>query len=196
MSLQKLLNFTDFLHKFRVIERSLLVRNSERSENDVEHSYSLAMLAWYLNETYKINLDQDKLFKYALAHDLVEVYAGDTYFYHNNEQVLKDKIERELEAAHKIKEEFPDFLELHEIIEQYESRTDAESKFIYALDKMEPVLNIYLDKGRTWRKNKVTLEMLEKAKTPKIATDSTIEKIFKELVQKLKEEQSELFDMI
>jgi putative hydrolase of HD superfamily len=193
MSLQKLLNFTDFLHKFRAIERSLLVRNSERNENDVEHSYSLAMLAWYLNETYKINLDSDKLFKYALAHDLVEVYAGDTYFYHNNEQVLKDKIERELEASYKIKEEFSDFLELHEIIEQYESRADAESKFIYALDKMEPVLNIYLDKGRTWRKNKVTLEMLETSKTPKIAIDPTVEKIFKELVQKLKEEEKSLF---
>jgi len=193
MSLEKLLKFTDFLHKFRAIERSLLVRDSERSENDVEHSYSLAMLAWYLNETYQINLEQDKLFKYALAHDLVEVYAGDTYFYHNNEQVLKDKIERELEAAHKIKEEFPDFSELHEIIKQYESRADVESKFIYALDKMEPVLNIYLDKGRTWRKNNVTLEMLEIAKTPKVAIDPTIKKIFKDLVQKLKEEEKSLF---
>lgn len=182
------------MHKFRSIERSLLVRNSERSENDVEHSYSLAMLAWYLNETYQINLDSDKLFKYALAHDLVEVYAGDTYFYHNNDQVLKDKLQKELEAAHKIKEEFPDFLELHKIIEQYESRADAESKFIYALDKMEPVLNIYLDKGRTWRKNNVTLEMLETAKTSKVSIDPTINKIFKELVQKLKEEESELFD--
>ena len=42
MSLDKLLIFTDLLHKFRTIERRVLVRNSERRENDIEHSYLIS----------------------------------------------------------------------------------------------------------------------------------------------------------
>lgn len=193
MTLENLLHFTDLLHKFRAVERRLLVRDSERSENDSEHSYSLAMLAWYIKTTHKLNLNTERLFEYALAHDLVEVYAGDTFFYHTNEAVSQDKIKRELAAAETLRTEFSEFPELHEIIEKYEQKSDAESRFIYALDKMEPVLNIYLDKGRTWRKNKVTLEMLESSKIPKIAIDPTISGIFTDLVNRLRAEEKILF---
>ncbi|HEY1037632.1 MAG TPA: HD domain-containing protein [Candidatus Paceibacterota bacterium] len=193
-SLDQLLKFTNLLHQYRTIERSLLVHKSDQNENDVEHSFTLAMLAWHIHSTYKLDLDLSKLFSYALAHDLVEIYAGDTFFYQTDADVLNSKHNKEQEAARRLRSEFPEFPELHDAIDRYEAREDDESKFIYALDKIEPVLSIYLDGGRTWKKNNVTLEMLTSMKMPKVAVDKTIEAIFKELVSRIETDKDNLFN--
>jgi len=192
-NLDQLLKFTELLHTFRTIERHILQHTKDNRENDVEHSYTLAMLSWHIISTYKLDLNLDKVFQYALAHDLVEVYAGDTYFYEKDSSVTDTKEKRELDAAAQIQKEFPEFEELHQAIKNYEKREDAESKFVYALDKVEPVLTIYLDKGRTWHKDEVTLEMITSMKSPKVAVDKTIESIFNELVEKLQAEHETLF---
>jgi putative hydrolases of HD superfamily len=189
-----LLQFVDLLHQFQKIERSIWVKNSERKENDSEHSFSLAMLAWYINSTHELGMDTEKLLKYSLAHDLVEVYAGDTFFYHKDQSVIANKHHKEQEALKVLRDTYPEFPELHSIIEQYEMREDAESKFVYALDKIEPVLNIYQDGGRTWKRNNITLEMLREMKSPKVAVDKNVEKIFNQLLDKLKAEEKELFN--
>ncbi len=96
--MEDLFNFTQFLLKFREIKRIVYVDESKQ-ENDIEHSYMLAMLAWYIVSTKKLNLDVDKVIKYALAHDLVETYAGDTYFYHNSKDAASEKQLKEKEAS-------------------------------------------------------------------------------------------------
>lgn len=192
--LDKILKFIDLLQQFRLVERIVLRNGLDRDENDVEHSYSLAMLAWFINDLYDLKLDMEKTFKYALVHDLLEVYAGDTFFYHRTQEIIDDKAKREAEGIIKLKEKYTEFPELHEIISTYEKKEDRESKFVYALDKIEPILNIYLDGGRTWRKHEITIEMLENGKKPKVALDPTIEKVFADLILKLKEEESSLFE--
>jgi len=191
-SLESILKFAELLHEFRKVERRVFSNGMERFENDVEHSFNLAMIAWYINETLDLKLDTEKLLKYSLAHDLVEVYAGDTWFF-TNEEEKKDKHAREESAAKKIKEEFGDFEELHNIIEEYEKRDNKESNFIYALDKVEPLFSIYLDKGRTWNHNKITLEQIKELKPPKVKDDPVVKKILEELLEKFKEEKKELF---
>lgn len=193
-SLDQLLAFVDLLQQYRTIERKVLIKGSTRRENDVEHSYSLAMLAWYLNETHQCGLDTGKLLGYALAHDLVEVYAGDTPFYHGDAERVASKHEKEAAAALRLQEEFPECTTLHAAIDAYEKREDPESRFIYALDKIEPVLSIYRDGGRTWRDDHVTLEMLTSMKRPKVALDATVEKVFEELVALLEKDQDALFN--
>lgn len=195
-NLDAILSFTKLLQQFRKIERRVLVNNSARKENDIEHSYSLAMIAWYINATYELNLDIKKVLQYALIHDLVEVYAGDVWFYENDQQILNNKKENEEIAAEKIASEYSEFSDLHKIIKDYEERKDFESRFIYALDKVEPILNIYLDQGRTWKAENITLKQLEILKAPKVAIDPTIDQIFKDLIQKLKNEESDLFDIV
>lgn len=185
-SLDSILKFAELLHEFRKVERMVLSNGTDRKENDVEHSFNLAMLAWYVNQTLDLKLDESKLFKYSLAHDLVEVYAGDTYFY-LEEEAKKDKHEREEKAAKRIKEEFPEFKELHEIITEYEKKENKEAKFIYSLDKVEPLLSIYLDEGVTWRRHKITYEMITTGKAPKVAVDPVVNEIFEELVKRFKE---------
>jgi putative hydrolase of HD superfamily len=192
-SFESLLNFVSLLHQYRTIERRVLIKGSDRSENDVEHSFNLAMLAWYIQSTYALDLDLEKLLMYSLAHDFVEVHAGDTYFYQNDKDVNDKKHEKEAKAAQTLRKDFPEFPEFHNAIEQYEKREDKESKFIYALDKIEPVLSIYSDDGRSWKKNKVTLEMLRSMKAAKVSADKTVESIFRELIERLALEEDKLF---
>lgn len=193
-SIDNILRFVEFVQRFRAIERRVLVKGQKRRENDAEHSFSLAVLAWYINSTYRLGLNTEKLLLYSLAHDLVEVYAGDTFFYQTDKKDILDKQIREEEAMANIKQEFPEFSDLHDILEKYEAKEDEESVFIYALDKIEPVLNIYLDGGRTWRADKVSLSMLKEHKIPKVKTNKSVEEIFDDLLMKLDIDKNKLFE--
>lgn len=193
--IEDLFRFNKLLNDFRGVERQIHIQGDERKENDAEHSYGLAMFAWYIVSSKKLSLDLDKVIRYALAHDLVEVYAGDVFFFKSfqDEKVRKIKKEKEAEACVRITKEFPEFKELHNTMIAYERREDVESRFVYALDKILPILNIYQAGGRTWREHKVTLEMLLNGKREKVALDPEIKKYFDELVQILKQHEKELF---
>lgn len=139
------------------------------------------MISWYVNRANEFGLNDEKLIKYALAHDLVETYAGDTYFHTTNTELKESKAQRERNALHKIKNEFKGFAELSTYIAQYEERADPESRFIYALDKILPVINIYLDEGRSWQRDKVTYEMV-RTKDEKVAISAEAQSIWQELI--------------
>jgi len=191
--LEKLLQFTKLLDEFRAVERVLRVTGQDRFENDTEHSYNLAMMAWYIVSSTKINLDQDKVIRYALVHDFLEVYAGDTYIYSSDAAHLASKHEREAAAIVKLRETLSEFSDLHVAIEAYEARQDVESRFVYALDKIEPVLHMYLDGGRTWKEAKIGFDRVYKSKKDKVALSPEIKTYFDELMTLLKSEEQELF---
>lgn len=114
--LEKLLGFAKMLNVLQAVERVIRVKDQDRWENDMEHSYHLAMLAWYIIDSQKLSLDREKVFCYALAHDLVEVYAGDTYLYSEDKELLASKPERERLAAERLMVEFPEVPEIHRAI--------------------------------------------------------------------------------
>ena len=157
----------------------------------VEHSWQLAMLAWYVIDTEKLPLDKGKVLQYALAHDLVETYAGDTYFYDPEAEATKHQ--REKEAQERIAKEHPEFASLHATISAYEAREDEESKFVYALDKTIDPLNIYLEDGLLWREKGVTLEMLLEKKLAKVKCSATPQKLFDTLFERIRAQQKRLF---
>lgn len=192
-SLDRLLSFAKIINELQTVERVIRIKGGGRWENDVEHSYSLAMLAWYILDTERLPLDRDRVFRYALAHDLVEVYAGDTYLYSEDKAFLDSKPERERLAAERLQEEFPEIPEMHAAISGYVTKEDAESRFVYALDKIEPILKIYLAGGETWQEKGVTLSMLYESKRDKVALSPEIQPYFDELMQLLRKEEKELF---
>lgn len=195
MPLKKILQFSALLNTFRQVERIIYVNGEGRMENDVEHSYHLAMLAWYLANTAHPDLDETLVLKYALVHDLVEAYAGDTYIYSDDEAHVKSKRDREHAAQEKLKETFSEFPELHHLIAAYEKRGDSESRFVYALDKIQPIINIYLDGGRTWKKKNITIEMLFSYKKDQVAVSPEIQKYFEEIMEILKIHENKLFNV-
>lgn len=186
-----ILRFIEFTHKFQQVRRIIFVNHEDRNENDTEHSFQLALLGWYIVSSQKLSYNVDLIIKYSLVHDLVEIYAGDTYFESN--QDLKDsKEERERKALMQIEADFPEFSEMTKLIHQYEAKADEESKFVYALDKMIPVLNIYLDNGRSWKRDQVTFEMIRN-KDKKIVINDDVMKIWIDFMKLVESQKEVLF---
>jgi len=158
MEFDKLLKFFEFLHKSTTVERTVKLQSRDAMENNAEHSFQLALVCWYLIDYFKLKLNKELIFKYCLAHDLVEVYAGDTDPFKHSEDFIASKEEREEQALEKIGKQFPEFSSLTNIIGQYENKNDDESKFVYIIDKIAPSINTYLAKDSYYKDNNVTLE--------------------------------------
>lgn len=189
---QDLLKIVSFSHKLQQVKRRLFVNGENRNENDTEHSFQLALLAWYIVSSKALDYNIDLVIKYSLVHDLVEIYAGDTYF-EADKSIQDTKQEREQKAIKQIEMEFPEFPELVSLIINYEEQNDKETKFVCALDKVVPVLNIYLDKGRSWKRDKVTLEMIQN-KDEKIRVNADVMNLWQEFMKLVESEKDQLFD--
>ncbi len=183
--LEELLSIVALTHSFQQIRRRIYATGENRFENDAEHSFQLAFIAWYLIEKEGLALSKEKALIYALCHDIVEVYAGDVFFHRTAEEEQK-KVNLEREAAEKLAEIYPDFPALTDTLRAYEEKSDPESKFIYALDKLLPIFNIMLDQGRSWQLNDISLEKLYEGKHAKIAHDPVIQEYFILIVAVLK----------
>jgi putative hydrolase of HD superfamily len=132
-----------------VIRKVRLPRRPDSEENDAEHSYQLAMMAWYLNSSNHIGMSTDLLLKYSLVHDIAELYAGDVHVLDRNGR--EGKKQREAESLAKIAKELPEFPDLVNLVHEYEAQENDESRFVYALDKVMPMLMVYMEGGSTWR---------------------------------------------
>lgn len=139
--------FQEIILPFHQIKRDLtLPIDDHRSDNDAEHSWSLALLACALAPEIDAQLDTGKVCMLAIAHDVVEVYAGDTSVWASKEQ-LASKAVREHQALKKIRQKFTQFSWLASIIEEYELKQTPESQFVWSLDKFLNLYMLYLDKG-------------------------------------------------
>src|SRR5688572_6744004 len=105
-STKTLFKFQSLLKKFNLIYRDLdSLHTPIIADNDIEHSYRVAMLCWMIIEEYKLKLDVNKVIRYALVHDLPEIYAGDVSIYTEYSQKEKDK--KEAKAIQKLRKELP-----------------------------------------------------------------------------------------
>jgi putative hydrolases of HD superfamily len=191
--LGSLLDFVAFTHKFNQIKRSINATGEDRRETDSEHSYQMALVAWYIISSQHLDLDLTLCLQYAIAHDLVEIYAGDTYFYTTDQTARDSKKSREADALEVIAKEFSEFPELATIIAKYENKTDSESLFIYALDKLLPAMNIFLDNGKSWHIDQVTFDMLYEGKKDKVAVSPIIKEYWDSFIMELEPQKAELF---
>lgn len=189
--LEQLLDFVRFTHEIRKIERAILLENYERSENDMEHGYQLALVAWFLIEKDNLKLDKFKVIGMALLHDVVEVYAGDIPSF-APEYNHPAKAKNEKKAAAKLRKQWPSFTSLHGMIHEYEQRKTPEARFVYALDKLIPVINNYIYDGRTWKQEELDLKWLKASKVGKVDISAEINGYYKQLL-KILEKQPELF---
>ncbi|NBD74031.1 HD domain-containing protein [Patescibacteria group bacterium] len=188
-----LVDFVDFTLAFRAVERDLVIKNKDGFENDAEHTCQLALVAWYLNETHSLGLSTEKLLRIALAHDLVEVYAGDVSVYNNDAISARDKQIAEAEALASIETRFPHVSGVHEAIEEYKAQASDEAKCIKSLDKIAPGISIYLDQGRYWKTHAVTLERMKRVVTPKAITYEPVAHLWHELLARLEAEHDRYF---
>lgn len=144
------LEFIKFIDKLKYILRKTRLINSDRHENDAEHSWHLAMMAIIFAEHANEPVDVLKVLKMVLIHDIVEIEAGDTFLF----DTAKDHVntEEELIAAKRIFGMLPEeqTTELIAVWEEFEAAETPEAKFAKALDRFEPVLQNVSNNGGTW----------------------------------------------
>lgn len=189
VNLADAIRFSQLMSRLQAIIRETRIVGRPGKENDVEHSYQLAMMAWYLNDAGEWGMNVDRLIRYAMVHDLAEAYAGDVHIFHPDHP---GKGIAEAEALRRIAGEFPEFPGMTEIVHQYELQEDAESQTVYALDKLMPMIMIYLEGGSTWRELGFEMEKLLTNKTERIARSPQVFRLHQELSQLIRQ-RPELF---
>jgi putative hydrolase of HD superfamily len=140
------------IDKLKLIQRQTrLLADPERRENDAEHSWHLALYVMILMEYADApNLNWLKVLKLVLIHDLVEIYAGDTFIY--DEKAQENQYKKELEAAHRLFSLLPidQADEFHALWQEFETQNTAEAKFAKVVDRMQPFVHNYFSDGGTW----------------------------------------------
>lgn len=125
-------------------------------ESDTDHTVMLGLVACAFAERFAPELDRGRIAEFALVHDFVEVYAGDT----PTARILSDadhmsKEEREAVALARIRDEFDKELPwLGETIDAYERRDTPEARFVKVVDKALPKITNMLNGGVTFKGQK------------------------------------------
>lgn len=166
-SVDRIADLQQLIADLSEVQRAIHIADKGRFENDVEHSYGLALTCMYLAPKIAPDLSMEKILKYALAHDMVEVHSGDTFAF--DPAAVKTKQLREKNAQQKLAKEWADFPEMLDSISAYEQRSDEEAKFVYTIDKILPAIMVNLgEKSVFWNRNKVTRTMHEHEKEKKM----------------------------
>lgn len=162
---RKSLRFVKEIDQYKNVFRMVYLDGGKRLENDAEHSWHLAMMAWVFAPHYEQPIDLEKALKMALIHDLPEIYAGDVPAFDVKERLGKD--ERERRAMERLLLFLPDELsgEMSRLWDEYEAGESAEARFIQAIDKTHPVIQNILANGRSWKHFRITEEMAKGHKT-------------------------------
>lgn len=88
--------FLNEVEKLKLIYRKNKTIDRSRSENSAEHSWHVALMALVLAEHSDAkNIDILKVLSMLLIHDLVEIYAGDTWAYDSESQGARESRENE-----------------------------------------------------------------------------------------------------
>ena len=149
--LSKQVSFIQEIDKIKYIQRKTKLFNSDRPENDAEHSWHLAVMTMVLAEHSDAPIDVLKVLKMVLIHDIVEIDAGDTFIY----DTLKShsNTDNERKAALRIFGILPKEQgdELIAIWEEFETGVTNEAKFAKSMDRFEPLLQNASNNGGTWK---------------------------------------------
>ncbi|MGJ1448892.1 HD domain-containing protein [Sphingobacterium spiritivorum] len=148
--LLKQIDFIKEIDKIKYIQRKTKLFNSDRNENDAEHSWHLALMAIVLAGHSNEKIDLLKVLKMVLIHDIVEIDAGDTFIY--DMQKNHSNTDEERQAANRIFGLLPveQGQELIALWEEFEAGETPEAKFARAMDRLEPLLQNSSNNGGTW----------------------------------------------
>jgi putative hydrolase of HD superfamily len=128
-----------------------------------------------------IEADLGRVLSLVLAHDLVEIYAGDTYAY--DDAALAGQKAREEEAARRLFGELPPDVgaRLSELWHEFEAGETNEAKVALACDRMQGFMQNFASGGRAWRENGVSRERTKHRMAPAYAADPVFGAVLDEL---------------
>lgn len=158
--LKKQLAFALEIDKEKNVFRQTHLSGHGRNENDAEHAWHMAIMAYLLREYSNEKVDIGKVMLMCLIHDLVEIDAGDTYAY--DEEAKKTQKEREGAAKERIFSLLPDDqkAELMGLFEEFEELRTPEAKFARSMDNLQPLLLNNSNDGSDWREHGVRAQQV------------------------------------
>lgn len=160
--LKQQLHFILEIDKEKNIFRQTHLTGHGRNENDAEHAWHMAVMAYLLREYSNEEVDIARVMLMCLIHDIVEIEAGDTYAY--DEESLKTQKAREDAAKEKIFSLLPQDQkqELTALFDEFEDNQTAESRFAHAMDNLQPLLLNDSNGGGDWKAHGVTAAQVYK----------------------------------
>ena len=156
--LSQQISFISELERLKSIYRMTLVHcDDNRQENTAEHSWQVALTANILAEYCIVEIDIANVTKMLLLHDVVEIYAGDTFAF-AEEKILGGQYNKEIKALDKLmyllpKEQCEYF---KSIWLEFEKAQTNDAKFANAIDRIVPAFQSLSNDGGTWKKYKVS----------------------------------------
>lgn len=148
------------IDKEKNIFRQTHLSGHGRNENDAEHAWHMAIMAYVLREYSNEKIDVAKVMLMCLIHDIVEIDAGDTYAY--DAENLKTQTARENAAKERIFSLLPDEQkeELIALFDEFEAFETPESKFAHAMDNLQPLMLNNSNGGADWKEHEVTAQQV------------------------------------
>ena len=158
--LKKQLDFILEIDKEKNILRQTHLSGHGRRENDSEHAWHMAIMAYLLRDYANTSVDITKVMLMCLIQDIVEIDAGDTYAY--DAEGLKTQKAREDAAKERIFSLLPEDQkkELVALFDEFEDFATPESKFAHAMDNLQPLLLNNSNGGGDWREHGVSAEQV------------------------------------
>ena len=154
--LREQMSFALELDKEKLINRQTHLSGHGRYENDAEHAWHMAVMAWILREYANEPVDIARTMLMCLLHDVVEIDAGDTFAY--DTEALKTQKAREDAAKERIFGLLPadQKTELIRVFDEFEANETPEARFAHALDNLQPLMLNHSNGGSDWKEHYIT----------------------------------------
>ena len=160
--LDQQLKFVAEIDKMTQVFRRTMLIDGARRENDAEHSWHIAVMALLFSDYVKEKPDLGRVVKMLVVHDLVEIYAGDTFAF--DVEANKSKEENEIAAADKLFSQLPEEQgkEIRSLWEEFDEMKTPDSIYANCMDRVQPFLHNTLTEGATWVEGGVAKSQVEK----------------------------------
>ena len=160
--LKKQLEFSLEIDNEKQVFRQTHLSGRGRNENDAEHAWHMAVMAYILKEYANEKIDIARTMIMCLIHDIVEIDAGDTYAY--DDEAKKTQSSREQKAKNRIFSILPDeqAAEMKAIFDEFEANETAEARFAHAMDNIQPMILNNSNSGSDWKEHCVSSEKVYK----------------------------------
>lgn len=137
--------------KEKSILRQTHLTDHGRRENDAEHAWHMAIMAYLLREYANEEIDLARTMMMILIHDIVEIDAGDTYAY--DSEGKKTQEERERKAAERLFGLLPEdqAADLKALFAEFEANETPEAHFAKTMDNFQPMLLNHSNDGGDWK---------------------------------------------
>ena len=159
---EKQLAFALEIDKEKNVLRQTHLSGHGRREDDAEHAWHMAVMAYLLKEYANEKNDISRVVMMCLVHDLVEIDAGDTYAY--DEEGKKTQRDREEKAADKIFGLLPQDQaeEFRGLFEEFDACETPEARYAHTMDNLQPLLLNDSNDGGDWMEHDVSFSEIWK----------------------------------